>query len=368
MSVNNTSANSLYIAKAKVEKVLNEGVDFPIGEILLNISDKGEKNLIKVYYHKTTVAGLKKNTKLAKLYLSPIDVPKEFQFVHVAQTAGKKMTISGHEILHASVKEGKFIKDFEKKPKDLNGFILLDYLVDEVPINTVYSLIKDSKVLKASAKREFEKILPVTLTKRNQAFDRNLLAKISTQNFSNNELKFVVGTLFSAMFNMEAPPIKEINTSFINPLKGKNIGEIFDDMLPDIKPFEDDWSIVANAGPTECPRPTFRVPSNSSLLSDLLTGSRNKGESNANSNLQMFFKFRKHYFVPLSLSNGNNFFYAFENKEILKHFYFMHTTRDLNKFSVASFSPVYSENIFGISICKNVQIIPKGATHQEFWQ
>lgn len=349
-------------------------IDSPVGKVTLSFGQNGEKDKggLTVYYFKGAdneelVAG----TSLAAIYLHPLIIPKEFKSVNISKMEdlkyedlsiteencedgilkvgqikeGVPMRFKKKMIIEKTCEGGITKKNNKEIDVDINGLFMLGFS----PAYTV-------KTLTAYWKRDLGlKKKEITLLKNDLNINRYAAKKIITS----QEIFTKRNQLF----------IDDIQAVFPN----RTLEEIFPpSMIPSIPGTVNNTPFavpppVRNrfySGIDGCPRLRSGSFSNTST-------SENGGESKriSQSNLiNSFFKFKNHYFTPLTQPNGNTFYYAFENENIIRYWLYKENQAALTKqvYAFAANAPIYSENILGIDICKNIAIVKEGTAPIQF--
>ena len=311
--------------------------EFPIGKMRITYRDAYNSNHQQsqpVYYFKGyNNKPIKKGSKLDNTFLTRLLIPKEFRFLRISLTDGLEgLQIDGPQVKGVELEEGKLVEEYEER--DIDGLFAFGY-------NYVYHILQ----IKHLAKKN-PQVKKIYL--RAQKF----YEKQSTSRY---------------MTAYAAPMLDADLRNPFNNFPGIDLGDIgggFDELPP-----EKDIGVRGYIGSGSCP---FGLVGSAHPLSEIgssSSGNRSNGDWWKNSTIfSLFFKYQNHYFLPLTLSNGNTFYYAFENPEILKFWGYRYVKSNNSPFDIAGNGPIYYENILGISICKTVDLVRAGHPTREFWK
>ena len=329
------------IERATVSSVDNNG-DFPIGKVKLGFKKDGQT--LPIYYFKGLKAEevLKAGDEIENIVILSLKIPKDFYSVDIKISERPKLDngivdkiTTGQGV---SMTDFLTFNDLAKRQQLLNDIHAIDSLSSN--FNHTEEQIKDKL-----DKLELENIISgLFLMAFNQS--GNQLFDLDQDDRLND---------YADTYNIKLPSlVGNLAIDFDRAYQNNfDVGR-FADLSVSIGP-----NPIGYSGSHECPwffSASYSKGSNYMKMMD--TGK---------SVNRVFFKFRNHYFIPMALSNGNTFYFAFENEKTLKYFIYKINYSLEENFDIAAYAPIYSENILGISICKDIRIVKKGNPVQDFW-
>ena len=331
--------------------------NLPIGKIELAFDSTTQIGLSVYYFKSSGNKPLKVGTKLANVYLHPLRIPRTFKSVIISD-----MDNLTYESLSfdpdsdqsiGSIREGEVMKINEHDTEDINSLFMLGFEPYQFSLTALIDYSQKNPPKIANWNRYLKQLDQISKSNPNQIlYTIDVLNDFLQIDFDSK----VFENLFLGI-NIDSVPLET-------------------DIFPLVHRFPPGF--ISYSGTDGCPRfKAGKFLGNNSVRK----AKTSKEDVNGNivystveieqSNLiNSFFKFNNHFFLPMTLPNGNSFYYAFENENIIRYWIYKENQAAIeNKnFAIAANSPIYSENILGIEICKDIRIVEIGSPPTPFEQ